>query len=126
MIYRALADGVLVLHLAFIVFATLGGALVWRQPRWAWLHLPALAWGAYVVLAGTVCPLTPIENALRERGGQGTVGPSFIQHYLVPLVYPDAAQGEMGRGLQVALGIALVAVNMVVYGLAWRQRRRTR
>ena len=106
---RLLADAVLLLHLAFVVFVAGGALLVWRRPAWAWLHLPALAWGAWVVVAGQICPLTPLENALRVAGGGTAYGDSFIEHYLLPIVYPDFVQGEAGqRAWQVGLGVALV------------------
>lgn len=120
--WQWLADGVLLLHLGFIVFVVGGAALVWRRPRLAWLHLPALAWGAYAVVAGAICPLTPLENALREAAGGGAYASSFIEHYLLPIVYPDVVQGEAGRAVQVALGVAVVAVNAVLYALLVRRR----
>ena len=107
MLCRLLADAVLLLHLAFVVFVVGGALLVWRQPSWTWLHLPALAWGAWVVVAGQICPLTPLENALRVAGGGAAYGDNFIEHYLLPIVYPDFVQGEAG-------------------GLAGRTRRRAR
>jgi len=121
--YRLLADVVLLLHLGFVAFCAGGALLVWRRPAWAWLHLPALAWGAYVVVAGEICPLTPLENALRVAGGGAAYDEGFIERYLLPLVYPAFVQGEAGRGWQVALGIALVAGNAVVYALLLRRRR---
>jgi Protein of Unknown function (DUF2784) len=126
MAYRALADAVLVLHFAFIVFVVLGGLFVLRWPAAAWLHLPAVAWGAYVIIAGEICPLTPLEIALRIRGGEPGYERSFIEQYLLPLIYPDAVQGPMGRGLQVALGVAVIAINVVAYGFAWRRSRSAR
>jgi len=126
MAYRALADTVLVLHFAFIAFVALGGLLVLRWPGLAWLHLPAVAWGAYVIIAGEICPLTPLEVALRIRGGEPGYEHSFIEQYLLPLVYPDAVQGSAGRGLQVALGIAVVVINAVAYAVAWRRSRSAR
>jgi hypothetical protein len=122
MSYRWLADLVLVLHLAFIAFATFGALAVWCWPRLAWLHLPALAWAAYVVLAGEICPLTPLENTLRQSGGEAGYEHSFIQHYLLPLIYPEAVQGEMGRGLQTLLGLGLLVFNLFVYVLVLRRR----
>ena len=124
MTYRLLADAVLLLHLAFIAFAAFGVLALWRWPRLAWLHLPALAWAAYVVMAGEICPLTPLENALRRAGGQAGYGRSFIEHYLLPLIYPDAVQGEMGRGLQVALGVGLLVVNVAAYAALHAKRLR--
>jgi hypothetical protein len=126
MAYRALADAVLVLHFTFIAFVALGGLLVLRWPAIAWLHVPAVAWGAYVIIAGEICPLTPLEVALRIRGGEPGYEHSFIEQYLLPLVYPDAVQGPAGRGLQVALGVAVVVINAAAYALAWRRLRSTR
>ena len=122
--YRLLADAVLLLHFGFLAFVVGGALLVWRWPRLAWLHLPALAWGAYVVLAGEICPLTPLENALRLAGGGGGYEGSFIEHYLLPLIYPGAVQGPAGRGVQVGLGVALLLFNAAVYVGVWRRRGR--
>ena len=125
MTYRLLADAVLLLHLAFIAFATFGALAVWRWPRLAWLHLPVLAWAAYVVIAGETCPLTPLENALRRAGGEAGYRLSFIERYLLPLIYPDAVQGEMGRGLQAALGVGLLLLNLAAYAIVLRRRARS-
>lgn len=122
--YRALADAVLVLHFGFIAFVALGGLLALRWPAIAWFHLPSVVWGAYVIIAGEICPLTPLESALRIKGGEPGYNRSFIEQYLMPLVYPDAVQGAMGRGLQVGLGVAVLAINVLVYGIVWRRRRR--
>lgn len=121
---RLLADLVLVLHFAFVAFVAGGALLVWRWPRLAWAHLPALAWGAFVVLTGTICPLTPLENALRVAGGGEGYETGFLERYLLPIVYPGFVQGAEGRGWQIALGAALVAANAVVYALIVRRRRR--
>ena len=126
MLYRVLADAVLVLHLAFIAFAVFGALAVWRWPRLAWLHVPAMAWAAYVVLAGEICPLTPLENRFRQAGGEAGYEESFIEHYLLPLVYPAAVQGELGRGLQAVLGIALLVFNVAIYSVLLRRGRRGR
>ena len=119
--YLLLADAVLLLHLAFIAFVVAGALAVRRWPHLAWLHLPALAWGAYAVIAGAICPLTPLENALRAAGGGSAYSPSFIEHYLLPLVYPDAVQGDTGRALQVALGVGVVILNGALYWLIARR-----
>ena len=124
MLYRVLADAVLLAHLAFIAFAALGALALPRRPRLAWLHLPALAWAAYVVIAGATCPLTPLENLLRRTGGEAGYAESFIERYLLPLVYPAAVQGEAGRGWQVALGLALLGVNAAAYAWVLLRRRR--
>ncbi len=90
MVYRLAADGVLLLHLAFVLFVVGGGFLVRRTPRLAWLHLPAAAWGAVVEFAGWVCPLTPLEHFLRQRGETANYDEDFITHYLLSILYPSA------------------------------------
>jgi hypothetical protein len=115
---RLLADLVLLAHLAFILFAVFGAlaALVWR---WAPVfHLPALAWGAWVELTRGVCPLTPLESALRRAAGEDGLSGSFVDHYLSPIVYPAG----LSEQAQVALGAALLVVNALLYGLVvWRR-----
>ena len=120
MLYRALADAVLLFHLLFIAFAVAGGLLAfWR--RWvAGLHLPVLGWAALVEFTGWYCPLTPLEDRLREAGGAAGCGGGFIVHYLLPLVFPAA----LTRELQWTLGTALLAFNALVYFLLWRRRQR--
>lgn len=118
MLPRLLADAVLVLHLAFVAFAVAGGLLAWRWRWMPWLHLPALAWAATVEFTGWICPLTPLENALRAAGGQAGFSGGFIEHYLLPLLYPAA----LTPGLQVLLGTGLLAFNAAVYLLLWHRR----
>jgi hypothetical protein len=117
-----LADAVLLLHLLFIVFAVGGGLLALRWHWMPWLHLPALAWGVTVEFTGWICPLTPLENALRRAGGAAGYTESFVEHYLLPLIYPAA----LTRELQLVLGGALLLINAVVYALVWQRRRRHR
>ena len=76
--FRLLADAVVVLHLAFVLFVGLGGLLVVRRPRLAWMHLPAVVWGAWIEFSGWTCPLTPFENWLREQGGDAAYTASFV------------------------------------------------
>jgi hypothetical protein len=116
---RLLADAVVVLHLLFIAFALLGGALVLRWRRLAWLHLPAAAWAAYVEFSSTICPLTPLENALRRRAGAAGYDNGFVEHYLIPIIYP----GGLTPRVQLAIGVAVVAINAAFYLVAWRRRR---
>jgi hypothetical protein len=116
MIYLLLADGVLLLHLAFILFVVLGGFLVRSRPWLAWLHLPAALWGAAVELAGLACPLTPLENRLRALGGTTGYPGGFIEHLLAPLVYPET----LARELQVFMGLGVVAINLIAYARAGR------
>ena len=118
--YSLAADAVMLVHFLFIAFALLGSFLVlWK--RWLlWLHLPALAWGAWIEASGRICPLTPLENHFRALAGQTTYGEGFITHYLTPIIYPAG----LTRGTQfVILGI-LLAVNLVGYTFVLRQRRR--
>ncbi|HWP94827.1 MAG TPA: DUF2784 domain-containing protein [Gammaproteobacteria bacterium] len=121
MLYRLAADLVVLLHAAFVLFVVAGGFLVWRWPRLAWVHVPALLWGAFVEFSGSVCPLTPLENALRQRGLEAGYEGGFIEHYLLPLLYP----GELTRELQFLMGAAVLFVNGVVYGFVWYRRYRT-
>ena len=120
MMSRLAADGVLLLHLLFVVFVCLGGLLVLRWPRVAWLHVPAAAWGALVELAGWVCPLTPLEAGLRGAGGGGIGSSGFVDRLLTPVVYPEG----LSRGAQLALGVAVLAVNACVYGVVLARRSR--
>lgn len=122
MIYRILADVVLILHLAFVLFVVLGGLLVLRWPRLAWLHVPAATWGVLVALVGWPCPLTPLENHLRQLGGQSGYGGGFIEHYIVGLIYPSG----LTRELQMGLGAMVLVINLVVYTLMIRRRIRRR
>lgn len=122
MIYRTLADVVLVVHLAFAVFAGVGGLLVLRWPRLAWVHVPCAVWGALIMFAGWVCPLTPLENDLRRRGGQSGYEGGFIDHYIVSVLYPAG----LTRGLQFGIGAGVVIVNAAVYGRMIARARRRR
>jgi hypothetical protein len=121
-IYRLLADVVLVLHLGFVLFVVLGGLLVMRWRRLAWLHLPCVAWGVALELAGWICPLTPLENRLRRASGGAGYEGGFIEHYLVPVLYPDG----LTRSTQIGLALFAVSVNLAVYlwiVMRWRRRR---
>ena len=111
MIYRLAADFVVVLHLAFILFVVFGGLLVLKYHRCALLHIPALIWAVLISLLGWVCPLTPLENWLRERGGIFGYDTSFIEHYILPIIYP----GELTRGIQIFLGLLVLALNLSIY-----------
>jgi hypothetical protein len=114
-IYRILADAVVLLHFTFLAFVVLGGLLVLRWRKVAWLHLPAVAWGIYVEMVLHYCPLTPLENWLRERGGLGAYDTGFIVHYILPVIYPPG----ITPGLQFFLGVLLLISYAVIYALAW-------
>ena len=109
--YGLLADIVLIIHLLFIIFVIGGGLLTLRWKKAAWLHLPLLAWAIFIEFTGWVCPLTPVENSLRKMGGGSGYGGSFIEHYLLPIIYP----GAMTRGVQIKLGMMLIIVNICTY-----------
>ncbi len=122
MLDRVFADGIVVLHLAFIVFAVAGGLLVARRAALAWLHLPAVAWVAWLEFTGAICPLTPLENLLRTRAGQSGYAGGFIEHYLIPVIYPTG----LTTGIQAVLGALVVALNAAVYLWMWRRHQRDR
>ncbi len=119
LVYRLLADAVVVSHFAFVAFVILGGLLVLRWPRVAWIHLPAAVWGGAIELAGWVCPLTPLEVRLRVLGGQAGYEGGFVEHYLIPILYPR----ELTRELQVGLGVGVILLNLAIYAVVWRRRR---
>ncbi len=119
MIYRVLADLVLVIHLAFVLFVVLGGLLVLRWPRVAWLHIPAAVWGVLIEYTGWICPLTPLENSFRLKGGEAGYSGGFIQHYVQPVLYPAG----LTRSTQFVLGSAVLILNLAAYGLAWSRSR---
>src|SRR5260370_30923931 len=89
MAYRAAADAILVAHLAFVLFVVFGALLALRWPRFTWLHIPAVVWAAFIEFSGTICPLTPLEVALRQRAGQSRYGGGVIAHYIASLLYPE-------------------------------------
>lgn len=123
MLYRLAADLLVLVHLFFILFVAAGGLLVLRWPRLAWLHLPAALWGGLIEIGGWICPLTPWENTLRRSGGEGAYSGDFIDHYLVPLVYPPG----LTRGMQITLGILVLVLNAGIYtALLLRRRARRR
>ena len=118
-VYRWLADVVVVVHALFVVFALLGGLLVLRRPWVAWLHLPAAAWAVLIEYAGWICPLTPLENALRARAGAATYSDGFISHYVLRALYPAG----LTREIQWVLGGIVLAVNVLIYAIVLRRRR---
>jgi hypothetical protein len=120
MVFRFLADLTVALHIAFVAFVVLGGVLVLRWPRVAWVHLPAVAWGAWIEFAGWLCPLTPLENRLRAQAGEIGYTSSFSEHYLIPLLYPAG----LSRDFQYALGTLVLIVNAIIYALVIGRRAR--
>jgi hypothetical protein len=119
---RVLADVVVILHALFVMFALLGGALVLWRPFIAIIHLPAAAWAAWVEFTGTICPLTPLENRWRTGAGAAGYDGGFIEHYLIPALYPEGLTSRM----QIAFGLVVVVVNASLYGFAWWRAHRDR
>lgn len=118
MLFQSLADLVLLLHACFILFVVLGALLAIRWPRIAWVHIPACIWAVVLEFFGFLCPLTPLENSLRQAGGAATYAGGFLEHYLVPFVYPSGLTPE----LQVLLGVLVVLVNGALYWFVFRYR----
>jgi uncharacterized protein DUF2784 len=112
-----LADIVVVVHFAFVLFVVLGGLLVLRWPRVAYLHVPAAIWGALIELAGWVCPLTPLENTLRTAAGGAAYQGDFVEHYILPVLYPSA----LTRNIQILLGCLVLGLNLGIYGYVLRR-----
>jgi hypothetical protein len=120
-IYGNLATLVVLGHFAFIVFVMFGGLLVVRWPRAMWLHIPCFLWGSYIEVSGGICPLTPLEQRLRRAAGEDPYAGSFIEHYILPVMYPAG----LSRNVQLVLAVGLVLLNVAIY--AWvLHRRRTR
>ena len=119
MIYRLLADAVVVLHVCFVLFVLFGGFLLRRWPNLVYAHIPAAIWGVLIEFGGWVCPLTPLEKSLRIRGGAQAYQGDFIDHYILPLLYPHG----LNRNIQAALGAFALAVNVFAYTVYVRHKR---
>jgi hypothetical protein len=119
-IFQALVDLVVLLHFSFILFAIFGGLLALRWRSVLWIHAPAALWAALIEFRGWICPLTPLENWLRAASGRAGYSGGFIEHYVVPVVYPSG----LTRELQVVLGALVIIVNVAIYLLVWRRRLR--
>jgi hypothetical protein len=120
--YGLLADLLLLVHGAFVLFVIAGGLLVLRWTRVAWLHVPAALWGAGIEFTGGICPLTPLEQAWRRAaGGTGYQG-GFVEHYVTAALYPAG----LTHAVQVGLGLIVLAVNGWVYRTLWRRRASAR
>ena len=116
--FSLLADLVVIIHFIFILFVIFGGLLVLHQRRWAWIHIPAAAWGALVEFTGWICPLTPLENWLRLQGGGPAYASDFIERYLVSIIYPSS----LIRSQQLFLGLGVILINGLIYGwIVWRR-----
>ena len=120
MLAELIAALLVLIHLAFILFVVLGGLLVLRWPRLAFVHLPAALWGALIEFGNWVCPLTPLEQKLRQSVGEGVYSGSFVEQYVLPLIYPSGLTREM----QLALGLLVLLVNFLIYAfLVWKRKK---
>lgn len=115
-----LADLVVVLHFTFVLFVIFGGLLVLRWPRLAYLHLPVAVYGALIEFFGWVCPLTPLEKRLRESAGLEGYEGGFVEHYILPVLYPSG----LTRGVQLVLGSLVIGMNLAIYGVIASRRRK--
>ncbi|HWP36482.1 MAG TPA: DUF2784 domain-containing protein [Gemmatimonadales bacterium] len=122
MLFRLVADALVVLHFAFILFVVAGGLLAWRWPRLAWIHAPAAVWGALIEFRGWTCPLTPLENQFRRMAGDAGYAGGFIEHYVIPVIYPSG----LTQSVQIMLGLLVIAVNVAVYAGLFVRRRAKR
>lgn len=120
MLYRIGADLVVVVHFAFIAFVVLGGLLALRWPRVAWVHLPCALYGVLIEWVGWVCPLTPLENTLRDLAGQNGYAEGFVEHYLLPIIYPSG----LTPSVQVVLGALVLGINVAIYAVVIRRVKR--
>jgi hypothetical protein len=111
---------VILVHFAFVLFVVLGGLAVLCFPRLAWIHLPAAAWGILIEMAGWTCPLTPLENWLRMRAGGSSYERGFVEHYFLSVLYPTG----LSRPVQIILGVLVLGVNLLIYGLRAMLRKR--
>jgi hypothetical protein len=121
-LYSLFADAVVVLHFIFIAFVVAGGLLALHWPRLAFVHLPAVIWGAAIEISGWICPLTPLENHLRRLGGDSAYSGDFIEQYIVPVIYP----ADLTAFTQYILGGLVIVVNLIIYAFIIRKQRALR
>ena len=119
MLLRIAADLIVLVHFAFVTFVVAGGLLALKWPKVAYLHIPAAVWGAWIGFANWICPLTPLENQLRRLTGEAGYAGGFIEHYITRILYPAG----LTAGMRVMLGVAVVAVNLLVYWVYFVRRR---
>ena len=120
MIYSFLADLLVLFHLVFILYVITGALLIFKRPKTLWIHLPSCFWGMTVEFTGWICPLTPWEIQLRRLAGKEGYTGSFIEHYLIPIIYPSG----LTREVQMVLGGTVLIVNLSLYTLTLIKRRK--
>jgi len=120
MLFRLLADIIVILHFGFILFVVCGGVLALRWRAFIWLHLPAVLWGVIIEWSGWICPLTPLENLLRYKAGQTVYSGGFVEHYILPIIYPDF----LTRKIQIVIGILVILINLIIYVAVWKKNKK--
>jgi hypothetical protein len=120
MAFQLLADVVVIFHLAFVAFALLGGLLIIKWKMAAWIHFPAAIWAAFIEFTGMICPLTPLENFLRRKSGVSGYDTGFIEHYIIPILYPESLNND----LQIVLGAVVILINAAIYAYVFLKRTR--
>jgi hypothetical protein len=121
-IYAVGAGLVVLVHVSFVLFVAAGALLSLKWRRATWLHLPAVAWAAYIEFSGGICPLTPLENDFRARAGLNYYSGDFVARYLFPVLYPEG----LTRQAQIVIGLVAVAANLGLYIFVYTRRRRLR
>jgi len=116
--YHLLSDLVLIIHLGFILFVLLGGFLALRWRWLMWLHIPSVMWAVWVEVMAWICPLTHLENALRQRAQQPSYDTSFVEQYLLPIIYP----AQLTPQIQFILALVVIVINLIAYGLMIKKR----
>ncbi len=119
MFYQLFADFILLIHLSFVLFVVFGGLLLFWNGKIIWIHLPAILWASLLEFFGWICPLTPFENWLRQLGGEFGYKTSFVQHYILPILYPSI----LTRQLQITLGVLVVIINVLIYASVFWGRK---
>jgi hypothetical protein len=117
--YGLAADAIVLVHLVFVLFVVGGGFLAWRWRWLTWVHLPCAIWGAAIEFGGWICPLTPLENRLRWQAGEAGYTGGFVEHYIIPVLYP----AELTVSLQLVLGTLVVLINGFAYAVYFTRRR---
>jgi hypothetical protein len=117
-----IVDLIVIVHFAFVLFVVLGGLLAFWMPRVIWVHIPAVIWGVAIEFGGWICPLTPLEQRLRQQQGDAGYEGDFIAHYILRALYPEG----LTRRDQLFLGAIALTLNIAIYALVFLRRRRSR
>ena len=109
--FEIFATLALLLHFSFILFVIFGAILILKFKKIIYLHIPAVAWGAYIELSHSICPLTHLENFFLKKAGKDQYSVDFIENYIFKIIYPPALNYE----IQTYLGVILIFVNLLIY-----------